>query len=527
MYERGILKWAAGAPALLPEQDDIDETGLYSLLTAHRLEQRFLRRLEEMQAQAAKTGSKRLPCWCSRGLLFQLQRDRTIARTQQQKHFKALREITIRLAEAGHDLIVIKGPTVVAATGDERYLRYSSDLDLLSDNREALWATLTSLGYEGREAFGHEYGTFLGRGAMIELHNFFPVVSYPSDLKNADLKPAHHPGAWIQGLPNRVYTQIDYDLLAANSTSGRIPETRSVRMPDITMSVVVSCAHEFRNYLEMPFQPSVVKLGTLADIYELARSEEFDSERFQAIVEKAGAHDSVSFVASLIEKLYGSQPLPLDAPAFGVNAFPQSLSWPGCWAALSDLEEILFRWDTQATVDKLGANDILALAAHPPVYSIIMSGQRRDEDLVPLERVILRTSAAPDIRLTARAGSDDLHLTLTTFSSVPEGYSYEVHLWTRCGAVTGFFEAGFRNLPSEGPDKWTQRGITWPGTAEHTENRQWLEVRIPWKKLPLPFLERRRAPFLLRIMQHNELDPTSYGETAEPLAILPLQILWQ
>lgn len=504
-----ILKWAAGAPEDVIGLPMVEPEQLFTLLRAHNLVSRFFHR-----CQLEK------PLWYRRALSIPAWEQMRAIERRAFRQIAAVQEISDALPSDAHPLIVIKGPATFATTGDRRHLRLSGDIDLLCRDSLCLWETLLALGYRGErsdsvdetKSAAHEFAVLTRGDVVIEIHNYFPVARYPDAVRNANLVPAHHPGQWVQQLPVFLPSQIRFDLLAAHSMNGAGPDLRRLRIPDPAASILILCAHEFRNFLHSPFTGMTARLSALADVYDLAREPRFDAGRFLSLMAETGSDDGVAFVASLLQSLYGHNPLPVTASAFEGPCFPQSLSYSGGWAALTELDDVLLMSGTETVVAKLGVNRIVATAAGPPrTYATVPKGAAERDEPEALPRLVLNSPRVPRIELSARQDSESLHLSVEFLDTLPDGSEYEVYIQSR--------HQGY------GPDAWAWEFID--GNQFHHSPIQRLAFR--WAALPSPFQETKRVPMMLVIGQFQRHERLAAGwfncNAVKPLIIIPLEII--
>lgn len=492
-----ILKWSAGAGEDVAGIEDIAPERLLDSLAAHNLISRFYRRCQQEK-----------PHWYVRTLSIPAYAKARAIESRTRHQIAMVREISEALPPDALPLIVIKGPSVFAMTGERRHLRFSGDLDLLCPDSQCLWDTLVELGYWGEKgdaadetkSSAHEFGVLTRGGTTIEIHNHFPVARYPDEVRQADLMPMRHPKRWVQGLPPFLQSQISFDLLAAHSTEGVGPESRHLRVPDPAASILILCAHEFRNFLHSPFTGMTVRLSALADVYDLARNPRFNVGCFLTLMAETGAEDSVCFVASLLHAYFGHQPLPVVAAPFQGRNFPQSLSYSGGWASLTEPSDILLMSGSEAFVPALGANQIVA-------------GEQEGKAALP--RLILKSPEVPHIELGASCDGNGLHLSIAFLDPLPEGSEYEIYLHSR--------------HQSSGPDSWKWEFIT----SDEVDDSDSLirELSFRWANLPKAFRQQKRIPMMLVVARFHRAERQSAGwfswNSKEPLAVIPLEITYE
>lgn len=490
-----ILKWAAGAKEDVTAIKEVDPEPLLVLLAAHNLISRF-----HHQCQREK------PRWYTRALSIPAYTKARAIESRARHQIAIVQEISEALSQDVLPLLVIKGPAVFATTGERRHLRFSGDLDLLCPNSQCLWDTLVELGFRGErndaldetKSSAHEFGVLTRGDTTIEIHSYFPVARYPDEVRCADFLPACHPERWVQALPVFLQSSIGFDLLVAHSIDGAEQDARHLRIPDPAASILILCAHEFRNFLHSPFTGMTVRLSALADVYDLARDPRFDAGSLLTLMAEAGAEDSVCFVASLLQTYFGCQPLPVAVTPFEGRDFPQSLSYSGGWASVTEPNDILLMSGSEVFVPALGANRVVAA---------------EQEGKAPLPRLILKSPVVPNIELGARCDANGLHLSIAFLDPLPEGHEYEVYLHSR--------------HQSFGADAWKWEFTSkdqWDGSASYVQ-----ELRFQWTALPKAFRQEKRIPMMLVVAQFCRAERLSAGwfngNREGPVSIIPLEIV--
>ena len=375
MKTTDVLKWAAGAAAELSANSTVNESELLYLLGHHRLAGRFADRVRRER-----------PAWCSRQLMIRAWQRHAQAKTQLTSQLQAVREVLAKLGANSAPLVLLKGASAYALTGDERTIHFSSDLDVLYDDLERLRDALLELGYRPGpsqpEVLGdYEFGQLYRGNVIFELHRYFPVWSYPAGVAEADLIPAHHPGVWRQNFGEHTHCEIGYREVCEYSHGDALPQLGAARLASPELCALISCAHIVKNFMSSPaYTPFPFFLGELADVFDLTQLADFDAETLRALTDKFHGHDAVQFCANLMQAYFGSNPLAAassrDWPH--PDSFPRSLSL-GCWASLyRDADELLLPLGIETIVERLGANAVTAVADAPRrVYAVLHCRKKR------------------------------------------------------------------------------------------------------------------------------------------------------
>jgi len=360
MNEKEILKWAAGSTKVSaamsvsgpPDEQwlqlvGVDQERLVSLLEWHRLAQRFLWRYGEER-----------PRWCNRSLLSQIAFLQRRAQTKMRRQIAAVQEIQAALPPRKSPLLILKGFSTYALTGNLFNLHGSSDLDLSYDNLELLWNVLSKLGYIGKRLFGHEYGHMTRGDIKIDIHEYFPVYSYPEGLIMHDLQ--HHQNVPVvqHGPMSLKEYRLYYEDFCQELTNGKTPETSDLTFLQPTFLVLLLCAHQFKNCVTslhyMGEHHRTVRLAELMDIAELTKQADFDVERLMDLRNVRGGGSSIDLALHLLD-FYGMQiPSTLKGHMAERTVFPEHLPWGG-WITIDSEEDWLESRDPKRTVVAMGA----------------------------------------------------------------------------------------------------------------------------------------------------------------------------
>ena len=394
-----VLKWAAGAPIDPPTLPvDVSTTGdeeghLLQLVLGHRLGPRFVGRC--LRAR---------PHWCGRQLLAGSIADFERSRRHHVKQLEAMLEISHAMGAGAQQPVTIKGYATYAVTGDPFHIHYSGDLDLFAQDEGRLEQILAGLGYEPMGAPApHEYAELRRGEVAIEPHRHFPVWRYPAQVAAGDLAGARHPGCWFQDFPPPLEQRIMFSDVRAHARHGMAPGTEALLVPSPAMSVLILCAHEFWAALRFEYAGVPIRLGAIADVYDLCRSPAFDSEELASLSQKFHAQDCLGFAAHLLEAVYGHSPLSVNSPnrarhvedGFPAMLHPQAAAAvhpQGCWAAFYSGDDYLIPINMgDAIAHRLGLNTVCVPSSGEPATVRVGQARRNANRLVvqsPSRRVV-------------------------------------------------------------------------------------------------------------------------------------------
>lgn len=354
--EIAVLKWAAGAPILLPNEPRIGAETLLRLVEAHNLSGRFLHRIRECRVE-----------WLSHDLMQGLKEIHQEVKRQVARNIAALSELRRQLPEETR-IIMIKGISAYALCDQDHIMR-AGDIDLFSNNPSVVVETLLSEGYyQTRAPFMHELGEYSRGTTEFDIHEYFPVYGYSPALQNASLLPAHNAGRWQQSYQLQ-HTRITFEDLERHAQCGNQPATRDVRITDPNLQAIIICAHAFMNYTNMwsisHREKACVRLGELNDLFSLAAHPSFTKERFLAYVARYQAKDAVEWAACMALSVFGKSPLPMPSSIslgdpLPLGRFPRCLWW-NFWSEVPSKPDDLLttRWlSMDWLANQLGTNPV-------------------------------------------------------------------------------------------------------------------------------------------------------------------------
>ena len=408
MIEIDILKWAAGANNVPPPISSVDEEFLLFATRKHRMAGYFLRRLQ-MAPQP----------WANLGLLTKLRalHDKTGHITQD--NLSAVREINeVYFPRYKHPAIPMKGFSAYALTGDPATMRPSLDIDITSNDLEGLKLTLSNLGYDVYSLRdGYNYAKMIRGNNFVEIHSYFPLYGFSEPIDAAEVVPERNPRVWKQSTTMSSW-EIRYADILAHSKSVAIDRPiEDIIVPDTNMTVFIRCAHTFKHLsLLLPREVAALPLYDIAEICYLTKHPSFRPDSFLQLVDRFNAHYQVHFVAQLLEKYLGFNPLPpLDTEIVGskdrILIHRYFTFWLDTPWSLDDLIVRSHATQMKNFVDYLGGNIVVAQTESiGKTYAVLCDGAGES-----LERVITQTPEGSTIpfTLTARSTYESLVLELS------------------------------------------------------------------------------------------------------------------
>lgn len=353
-----VLKWAVCPSRPAPPMNGLDEDALVELAQYHRILQPLLSRLESAR-----------PPGCPPRLRTRLRIMQHQIRRHAQERMAAAREISQAMQTRGQcPPIFIKGFSAYALTNDPNLLHLSGDLDPFAEDLPALWDTACALGYAGHRKDTHEWAKLTRAGITLDVHQHYPVLSYPDDVRAApagELDVSDSPGSrhlptWASSaLPSG--SPIRWADLCDGAVPGVAEETQNLLFPSPALLCLVYCAHCFRSSISRLHYMNPLggfNLYQLLSIRALARLPNFDAEEFDAHVARFSAQDAVCLVNTLAEAFLGTAVLPEHGPvtANGCSTiFPEHLIYGG-WVSLQQTEDWLLMRGIEQMLDQMGAS---------------------------------------------------------------------------------------------------------------------------------------------------------------------------
>ena len=316
---RDALLWATGSPTarfrLRPEQ----YATFFEAAKLHRISGRLLRRLR------AETSS------VSHEFLAEALRLHEFTTTLARKNMEVADTLGRAMRKAGADehLILLKGFTLYAFTGDPLDLRLSGDLDVSVADLIGFIEVAEEHGFRHVRPLDHlaEFAVMVSpENAMVELHSRFDITGPDRNLSQSDIDPDKHPALWEQRRHFRVRYVRPRDMAKNLGHSSVIPDTVRPLSPE--MAALVSAAHMYKNFLRTPYPLpfATIPLDEIATFRDLCWLPAFDPVRFAALIEEFDGHTAVFFARSLASDLLGDDQLPRNANS---ALLPGSLWWDG------------------------------------------------------------------------------------------------------------------------------------------------------------------------------------------------------
>jgi hypothetical protein len=408
--EHQSLLWALGAPNTLPERlgghevaDGLplltreQEERLYWLLVFHRVERRFLNLYDTER-----------PGWYSDIFVAQLRKQSFHIGLRFQQYIQTLNLICHEIAQTQPQPIVAKGITAFALTGLTDNIRWVNDIDLFCEDLPAARACLERMGYAGPVKPGHEFAQMRGHGWCIELHRHLMVFSGPSGIQRFDSFPENNPGIWRQPPLGCHEVHLEYRHLREHAVHSPVSGFEALLVADPSLAAIIACAHEFREFITMPWRQSRVKLGILAGLLDVVRLPAFSVEAFKAAVNDLGAADAVDFSRFITAELWGQSPIPevnesseetqvrtshtgLVQSLTPISSFETATTSPSFWVQALCPEDLLEPFDPVGYFSRIQTNEV---RADGTIYAAF-NGQH--DVAIPLSRLFVAAEAGKEV----------------------------------------------------------------------------------------------------------------------------------
>ena len=274
-----------------------NETVTLQAVLRHRLTARLLARL-----------SWEKTTWATSQFVAALVNQQEIIERGVQARLTELQRLSSIVAELRP--AIIKGPTAYLITGDARCLRFSNDIDLLTDNPGELTNRLISAGYRLSDDYcrPHEFSSLYHDEMNIDVHRYFPVIGASSQAP-ARLKPEQNSGLW-SGLQASKQYQITYQMILEDSSP--LAEASGLLHVGPTMGYLIACTHIFREYHDshalLPY--ATIRLGELCEALEMRRHPRFTTRLYDRMVAESHSAYSLDFIKHLIRGIFKSSTSP-------------------------------------------------------------------------------------------------------------------------------------------------------------------------------------------------------------------------
>ncbi|WP_158710992.1 nucleotidyltransferase family protein [Streptomyces albus] len=335
---RAAMTWAAGAPGAPPALTPEHLPRVLELLDAHRLDARFLRRVD---AEGPRTFGD--------DLVRRVRERQEHTAAGVARRIALARRVADRLRRDGaaQVLVPVKGFTLYGRTGDPAHLRRSGDLDIVSDEPQQLVDVLTRDGFvpEGELDILDEYCRLRSPdGQLVEVHSHVRVPRLPDGVGPSDCDPRRHPGDWLQPWHLETY-HLGQKRLAELMDTGDNAAGLPLLRPE--PALLAQVCHAFGDYVTaaFPLPAATVRLDEIAAGADYAALPDFRPGLLAELTAETGAHDAVAFFRSMAVALLGTDPLagaglpgscepraffPVDAWWDGVDGYVVDRGWdPG------------------------------------------------------------------------------------------------------------------------------------------------------------------------------------------------------
>jgi len=357
MLYSSILKWAAGSKTKLDPNINYDTRKLLELVDLHNLSGRFLFRIQKEKIN-----------WITPQLLKGLKDLHIDTRKKVMRNIRAFNELKDMLPKKTQ-IILIKGVSTYILCNQEEVMR-AGDIDILSNDTSSVVRALVNAGYQQTKApFLHEIGEYSKDGIEFDIHDHFPVYSYSSELRNADLISLNKVNIRHQSY-SFASQPIAFSDLGRHAHHGKQPPLDSVVVTDPNLLAIIICAHAFMNYTNMwsisHRKKAYVRLSEIADLFSLSKHADFDTKKLLKYTRRYHAQDSVEWAASVSMSLFGENPLPVNinlkkGDLIPASRFPRCLWW-NFWVGLpAKPDDLLFtNWmSIDKLTDYIEANEVV------------------------------------------------------------------------------------------------------------------------------------------------------------------------
>lgn len=335
-----LLLWAANFRETPPDELHGDVHAIADSISAHRLVGRTLDKLGRYNISFDDTD-----------LVDELRKAEAAWKSLLANQVAALQDLERLLPDRAGPVIVLKGPSIYAATGDLRTQRHADDLDILPPDGHLVGEALLRAGYiKAPHKSLHEWLAAGKSDVEFDVHRYFPIWHYSQEITIGSGSSS--------GEINM--TPLQYDLCRENSIYAKPNELGRITVPNLTMSALICCTNMFKDYTRLwsnftraalPF-----RLGDLAEMASIANRPEFDQALFLQLVDKLNARDAVNWTNAMIRAHGSSGGLPTRPDdAYGrdldLDKFPRGV-WDFFWSEIPQGGG--YRWARHPTIVEIG-----------------------------------------------------------------------------------------------------------------------------------------------------------------------------
>lgn len=271
--------------------------------------------------------------------------EKLITIEEQYQHFISfLKELQTKLEKP---IVIVKGFSNYHNTNGRALLRGTSDLDILSNDPVKLREELLAKGFiEKKAETAHELSELKKDKILIDLHKFVPVASYPADINEISRS-----NNWKTKGEMYFSGQVTYLDVLEHS----VEILDKVLVPNVNMSLIISCAAIFRDYITTLEEVPSIKLINIVEIYILMHEKEFNREEFSKLIRKFHAEHSVAFTNKLLFEVFDECLIDFQ---HDLQSFPQILFWDRKWLIPENLLMTVSNTNFESVLEYLGAQKI-------------------------------------------------------------------------------------------------------------------------------------------------------------------------
>lgn len=487
MLELEVLKWIADLREHVAVSGSCDQDMLGEAIIRHRLVTRFLHK-HRVQPQP----------WVTRSLHLRLLAYQHLVERNFRRNLAAMREIIAAYGIESPPLIAIKGYTAHILTGNPLAVRESGDIDIFSSDPAQLVQALKRIGYrQDDQASAHEFATMSREDVHVEVHNYFPVLTYPTHTNQSEV--------WIKRSEIRV-DKITYRDLLEHHFVGSDSNAAGLVVPNVSLAVLVGCANILRDYwIDLVLKDmATIRLGDLAEVCELLKQPRFDVDEFSSLVNQFNGYDSISFVGYLLENHTGHNPFASLFPQASRTPPQSRLALPRHhwqWTCVDPNviecapDDLIIRQNkgsVEYIVDKLSANLVSANSSdRKACYSNIQ--------LEGCRTVVAQETGGLTLPLKFSIACDQEILTLeVTILEALNSYMEGISVWVGEGVCVWWYNTSDRRF-------WTlQLRLRAQTSLKLSQNYYTVRFVFPWESIPETAQAQGVIPLLIGAAKRGE-----------------------
>ena len=286
--KKKVVMWMANLKES-PDFSMIDETQLYDFITKNRLEGRFLKKFREdkLPNRLNTDFIKRIENRYQRILILSRMQINFFGRLQNKASFAS-------------KPMLVKSVSCAALCNDKNYIRFSGDIDILSEDIPILKKELQDEGFKEikGDVTPYEDSVYSKGNIIIEAHKYYPILSKPNLSANT-MKTKKQ-----LNIEDISMSKLTYNDLLQNSIIINNDIVSNLLITDPEMTALLSALHMHRNYFWEPYKTPLICIAEAFEIMDLINLPQFDINKFKMLCNKLEAGFSVNYAFQILSAMF-------------------------------------------------------------------------------------------------------------------------------------------------------------------------------------------------------------------------------